>query len=455
MTHTILIGEDEPIQRRIVSTLLTKKLGYKTLLAENGREVVKHIHDNNFGDISAVLLDLEMPEMNGMEALKYIRKYRPDLPVIILTGRDETEIAVQAIKEGASDFIVKPAEPAQLDIALKNAIRLSTLSRELTKLKRDREGALGFKDLIGHDGGLKPIIEYAHKAASSDVPVLITGETSTGKELLARAIHGESKRVGAPFITIHCGTMAEHSIEVALFGQAGAQGRSLGKFREAERGTIFLDDIHALPANAQVKLLRVLQQREIEPVGADKPVKINVRIISATNHDVQEEVHAGRFREDVYFRLNVLPIAMPALRERPQDILPLTDYFLQRLSSLDGLPLKSLAPDAKNYLSEYTWPGNIRELEGVIHRALVLSEGNNISRALLKQVHAADADHMPAMAGPRISLRKTNGLPKTMAEIEEEAMQKSLEHYDNNITRAAESLGMAKSTFYRKMKHNS
>ena len=455
MAQTILIGEDEPVQRRILTSLLTKKLGYKTLAAENGHQVLKKVKNSNLGDISAVLLDLEMPEMDGMETLKHLRKHRPDLPVVILTSKDDTVTAVQAIKEGASDFIVKPANPVQLDVALKNAIRLSSLSRELTKLKRDREGALSFTDLIGYEGGLARVIGYARKAAASDVSVLMTGEISTGKELLARAIHGEGKRVGSPFITIHCGAIPEASMESVLFGQEKAMGvasRTPGKFREAERGTIFLDDIHALSHDAQVKLLRMLQQREIEPVGSDKPVKVNVRVISATNRDLKEEVKAGRFREDLYFRLNVLTIHMPALRERKQDILPLVEYFLHRFALQDGLPLKPLAADARHYLIEYAWPGNMRELEGLIHRALVLTEGDIITRALLKQIHEADMETAIPIIGPHVALKKLNGLPKTMAEIEAEAMQKTLEAYDGNITRAAEALAIAKSTFYRKIK---
>lgn len=457
MDHTILIGEDEPIQRQMLTALLTRKLGYKTLAAENGRQVIRRIKNSNFGEISAVLLDLEMPEMGGMEALKELRRYRPDLPVLILTGREDVAIAVQAIKEGASDFLIKPADPIQLDVALKNAIRLSTLSRELNRLQRDREGALRFADLIGYEGGLAKTVADARKGAASDVTVLLTGEVSTGKELLARAMHGESRRVGAPFVAFNCSALPQHTLEVTLFGQErqpNSSARIPGKFREAERGMLFLDDIHALSPEAQVKLLRAIQQREIEPIGAEKPVKINVRLISATDQDLKKEVQEGRFREDLYFRLNVLTIAIPALRERPQDILPLAEYFLQRIASADGLPLKSLTADARHYLTEFTWPGNVREIEALMHRALVLGEQDVIDRALLKVIHDAEVmgSNMP-VAGPHIALKRANGLPKTMEEIEAEAMQTMLEHYGGNITRAAEALGMAKSTFYRKIKH--
>lgn len=458
MTDTILIGEDDPVQRKMNAMLLTKSLGYKVIEAEDGREVLRCLEKSNVGDINAVLLDINMPGMNGLAALKAIRKYRPDLPVLMLTSQDDTQTAVQAIKAGASDFIAKPPNPAELDVALKNAIRMSTLSRELMRLKRDREGALSFTDLVGHDGGLAAAVAYGRRAAASDVPVLITGETGSGKELLARAIHGESRRVGAPLITINCSAIAEHSLESVLFGHergavAGSNVRNIGKFREAERGTIFLDDVHLLSADAQVKLLRVLQHQEVEPVGG-KRVKVNVRVISASDGNLKEEVRGGRFREDLYFQLNVVTIALPALRERREDIVPLVDYFTHRLCSMHALPLRELTTDAKHYLTDYAWPGNVRELESLVHRALVLCESEAIDRQLLMRIHELDTvgESAAALPGKHISLRHPTGMFKTMEQIEWEAIRAVLEHYEHNVTRAAEALGMAKSTFYRKLK---
>ena len=460
MTHTILIAEDEPVQRKMLQMLLTKKLGYKVIIAANGKEAVERVQSSNVGDINAVLLDINMPVMDGFEALQIIRKYRPDLPVLILTGSDDTSVAVKAIKEGASDFIVKPPEPSHLDIAIKNAIRLSSLSKELAKLKRDKEGAVAFSDLIGHNAGLAQTVAYGRKAAASDVPVLLMGETGVGKELFARTIHGESKRVGAPFIALNCNTMAQH-IEQLLFGDergaiSGTAPRAAGKIRAAEGGTLFLDDITELPADVQVRLLRVLQQKEIEPLAGGRPVKVNVRIISATDRDLLRDVQAGRFREDLYFRLNVLPITLPRLRERPQDILPLAEYFIQRIAVSDGLPLKSLAPDAKDYLTKNPWPGNVRELEGLIHRALVLSDTDAIDRAVIEQIHesstATPTIERRATPALHISMRKPDGSFKTMLEIETEALHTTLNHFEDNITRASDVLGIAKSTFYRKIK---
>ncbi len=462
MTDTILIAEDDPVQRTMISMLLSKRLNYKVVATANGKEAVDYIKASNVGEISAVLLDIEMPVMNGFEALKIIRKYRPDLPVLMLTGTDDTGIAVKAIKDGANDFIVKPPEPSHLDIALKNAIKFSALAQELDKLKRDKEGALVFTDLVGHNSGLAEAVSYGRKAAASDVPVLVMGETGVGKELFARAIHGESKRMGAAFIAINCGAIPENLVESILFGHekgsfTGAIARTIGKFREAENGTIFLDEIGELPLESQVKLLRVLQQKEVEPVGAGKVVKINVRIISATNRDLKNDVQNGKFREDLYFRLNVLPITIPPLRERQQDILLLTDYFIKRLTVSEGLLPKNLELDAKEYLTSKTWSGNVRELENFIHRALVLTDGESISKNSLIQIHGVNNISEASVERRitptlHINLRNIDGSFKTMADIESEAMNSVLRHYDDNITRAADSLGIAKSTFYRKIK---
>jgi DNA-binding NtrC family response regulator len=460
MTTTILIAEDDPVQRKMLHMLLAKKLGYEVIIATNGKEAVERVQSSNVGDINAVLLDITMPVMDGFEALRTIRKYRPDVPVLILTGSDDTNIAVKAIKEGASDFIVKPPEPSHLDIAVKNAIRLSALSKELAKLKRDNAGAVAFTDLIGHNGGLSRTVAYGRKAAASDVPVLLMGETGVGKELFARTIHGESKRMGAPFIAVNCNTMAHH-IEQLLFGDergmpSGSPPRATGKIRAAEGGTLFLDDITELPADVQVRLLRVLQQKEIEPLAGGKPVKINVRIITATDRDLLRDVQAGRLREDLYFRLNVLPITITPLRERPQDILPLAEYFIQRIAFSDGLALKSLAPDAKDYLTKNPWPGNVRELEGLIHRALVLSDADIIDRTTLEQIHesstAAPITERRITPALHINMRRLDGAFKTMEEIETECLRTMLAHFENNITRASDILGIAKSTFYRKIK---
>lgn len=450
MNNTILIAEDEPMQRKMLQILLTRKLGYKVISVVNGKEAVEHVQSSNVGDINAVLLDIGMPVMDGFDALKAIRKYRPDLPVLILTGSDDTNLAVRAIKDGASDFIVKPPEPAHLDIAIKNAIRLSILSRELIKTKRDKEGALAFTDLIGHSAGLAEAVAYGRKAATSNVPVLITGESGVGKELFARAIHGESNRVGTPFVAINCSAIPVHLVEATLFAPEN------GALRRTEGGTIFLDDVGELPQEAQVRLLRLLQHKDIEPAGGGKPVKINTRIIAASERDLARDVQSGKFREDLYFRLNILPIPLLPLRERTQDIVPIAEYFIESLSMSEGLLTKTLSKEAKHYLAAQHWSGNVRELENLIHRALVLSDDEVIDDAVLQHIHEVSAKPHPierrATPGLHINMRKPDGSFKTMSEIETEALRTVLTHFEDNITRAADALGIAKSTFYRKIK---
>ena len=462
MSYTILIAEDDPLQRRMIGNMLTKKLGYEVIIVSNGKEAVDYIKSCNVGSIHAVLLDIGMPVMDGFKALKLIREYRADLPILILTGSDDAATAVRAIKEGATDFITKPPEPMHLDVSIKNAIRISTLSQELSKLKREHSGGIVFSDVVGHDSGLIESVTMGRKAAVSNVPVLVMGETGVGKELFARAIHGESKRVNAPFIALNCGAIPHNLVESTLFGHekgsfTGATSRTIGKFREAEGGTIFLDEIGELPLDAQVELLRVLQQKEVEPVGAGKSSKIDVRVISATNRDLRQAVTKGTFREDLYFRLNVLPIKVPPLRERKEDILALAEYFIARLASTDGLVNKSLSSDAQFYLRQMDFAGNVRELQNLIHRALVLSERDVIDKIILEQVteqHLGQSISIERRSTPalHINLKTQSGDFKNMDAIEAEVMQMILSHYDNNITRASDTLGIAKSTFYRKIK---
>ena len=468
MPEPILLVEDEPLQRKMMSMLLEKKMGFRVTAAANGQEALDYIV-SAAEPFCAVLLDISMPVMDGFKTLTAIRERDAQLPVLMLTSQSGTEVAVRAIKQGANDFIVKPVDPAKLEVALSNAMRLASLSREVTRLKRDREGALSFADLVGAKQGLAGAVVYGRKAAQSDVPVLIFGETGTGKELFARAIHGESRRVGGPFIAINCGAIPENLVESILFGHekgafTGAIARSIGKFREAEGGTLFLDEIGELPLDAQVKLLRAIQQKEVEPVGAGRPVKVNVRIISATNRELKREVATGRFREDLYFRLNVLPIALPPLRERGSDVLTLANHFLERFAGADMAMPKRLAVDAAEYVLKQRWPGNVRELENLMRRALVLCEGEQISAQQLMQIHeVADAPAGPAAsargsagiatAAPlMLNLLHEGGQHKTMHEIEQETMRRVLAHYDDNIARAADSLRIAKSTFYRKLK---
>ena len=459
MAGPVLIVDDDTMQQTMLSTLLQRKLGYESQTAGNGREALGLLEADQARAIKLVILDLTMPVMGGMETLQILRQQYPALPVIMLTESQDVGDAVEAMKNGATDFLTKPFESERILVTVKNALKIGTLTQEISRLKKEHDGTFGFTNLIEHDGGLAPVVTIARKAAASDIPVLITGETGVGKEVFARAIHGESIRFGKPFIAVNCGAIPAQLVESTLFGHekgafTGATDKAIGKFREAEGGTIFLDEVGELPLDTQVKLLRALQQKEVEPVGAGKPVPVNVRIVSATNRDLKAAVEKGVFREDLFFRLNVLQIEIPPLRDRRQDIRLLGNHFIDRCAAIDGKPIKDATEDVWRFLESYPWPGNVRELENAVRRAMVLSEGERLQRrdfeTLLAGVDGA-AQPSDSSARPVISLMDQNGTMKSLGVIEEEAIAAALSYYQQNITQAAKALGIAKSTFYRKL----
>lgn len=458
MTQRILIIEDDAVQREMLTLLLRRRTPYESRQAEDGAQGLGALeHDP---DIALVILDLNLPDMSGMDVLEAIARLYTGLPVIILTGRSDTDSAVKAMRAGAYDYLTKPLDAARLEVAIQNALKTSQLEKEVQWLKRKNDGAFTFDRLIGHEAGLSGTIKIGRKAAASDIPVLLTGETGVGKEVFARAIHGESRRGGGPFIAVNCGAIPAQLVESVLFGHekgafTGAIAKSPGLFREAEGGTIFLDEIGDLPLEAQVKLLRVVQQREVAPVGGERPVPVDVRILSATNRDLGADVKAGRFREDLYFRLNVLMIALPALRERRADIPALAHHFIATIATRDGLPTRTLAPEALAMLNTRPWPGNVRELENVIYRAMALGEGD-VLRLSDFSVLAADIanplENLLKTPKQNIALMDINGALRAMDDLETEILKNALTVTRGNVTQAARALGIAKSTFYRKMK---
>lgn len=461
MDGPVLIVDDEPLQQQMLGTLLKRKLGYESRTASNGREALDLLAQDQARTIRLVILDLTMPVMGGMEALQILKQQYPALPVIMLTGSQDIADAVQAMKYGATDFLNKPYEGERMLVTVKNALKISTLTQEITRLKRAQDGTLNFANLIGHDGGLSPLIAVGRKAAASDIPVLITGETGVGKEVFARAIHGESARASQPFITVNCGAIPAQLVESILFGHekgafTGATEKTIGKFREAEGGTIFLDEVGELPPETQVKLLRVLQQREVEPVGASRPVPIDVRLISATNRNLQNDVEHGRFREDLYFRLNVLQITIPPLRERRRDIRPLVHHFIDRAAALDMKPVKDVDPEAWALLEAHAWPGNVRQMENAVRRALVLSDSQRLKRQdfenWLTPAPTPDGGRAPgAAAVDALALMDTHGAFKPLDQLEKEIIAAALAAHGENMTQAATALRIAKSTLYRKI----
>ena len=460
MKRKILLAEDDAMQRQMIARLLDKQLEFECVQAADGRVALSILAESAPDDIRLVIMDINMPVMGGLEALESIRRKYPRLPVIMLTASHETDLVVQAMRGGAQDFLSKPPELERLRVSIENALRYSALEKEVTRLKRRDADAYSFENLVGAHSGLSEVVKVARKAAQSDIPVLLTGETGVGKEVLARAIHGESPRTGKPFVAVNCGAIPENLVESTLFGHekgafTGAIARAMGRFREAEGGTIFLDEIGELPLDAQVKLLRALQQKEVMPVGGAKPVNIDVRIISATNRNLETEVASGRFRGDLFFRLNVLQIRMPSLRDRRRDIPALATHFMERCAVAESLPLKNISQEALEMLSSMDWPGNIRELENIIHRAMILSEGKTLEPAdfQLQSFAQRESSGPGGMAAGSDIIRLTDGAGnlKPLADIEQEAIAFSLTHSSNNITRAASALGMSKSTFYRKL----
>ncbi len=340
MPNKVLVVDDEPVQRRLLEATL-QKLGFDPICVENGNEALDALEGKNGHRIKAVILDLVMPEMDGMAVLEAMSSRKLSQPVIVQTAQGGVETAVNAMRAGAVDFVVKPAAPQRLKTSLHNAMHMEALQGEIKRIKRSATGKLTVDEIISSSANMERVKSIAKKAAQSSIPVLIEGESGVGKELIARAVQGMSDRSSRNLVTVNCGALPENLVESILFGHekgafTGASDKHLGKFQEAHGGTLFLDEIGELPADIQVKLLRALQEGEIDPVGSSKPVKVDFRLVSATNRDLMQEVKAGNFREDLYYRLNVLPITVPPLRERREDIPELLRHFIARIATEEG-----------------------------------------------------------------------------------------------------------------------
>ena len=340
MPKRVLVVDDDPAQRRILEETI-KRFGYSVATAESGEKALAALKADTANDICLVLLDLVMPGTDGMAVLGAMRSLPKKPPAIVQTAHGSIDAAIAAMRAGAVDFVVKPVSPERLEVSIKNALKIEALAGELNRIKAQAKGSLGFADLIAGSEAMKRVIELGKRAANSTIPVLIEGELGVGKELIARAIQGESARAGKPFVTVNCGAIPENLVESILFGHekgsfTGASEKRAGKFVEADQGTLFLDEIGELPLDAQVKLLRALQEGEIDPVGGKQPVKVDFRLISATNQNLISLVNEGRFREDLYYRMNVFPIWVPPLRERLEDVPELIRHFIARFAAEEG-----------------------------------------------------------------------------------------------------------------------
>jgi DNA-binding NtrC family response regulator len=434
----ILVVDDESIVRESLSAWLRQD-GHVVDVAENGKEALR-LAAANPHDIA--LVDIKMPGMDGLALQTRLASADPALAIILMTAYASVESAVSAMKAGAYDYIVKPFDPDDLSLLIRRAGEHRSLRAENVRLKRSLESAASVPPLLGASPVMKRVLELVATVAASDATVLVTGESGTGKELVARAIHAGSARRYGPLVVVNCAALSEGVLESELFGHeagafTGAQGRHKGKFEAADGGTVFLDEIGEVGPKVQIDLLRVLEEKVVTRLGGNSPVPVDFRVIAATNRDLPALVREGRFREDLYWRLNVVTIPLPPLRERPEDILGLAEHFLARFAEAMSRRPMALSPEVREALLAYAWPGNVRELQNAIERAVVVSEGDTIETRDLP-LHVAAVAARPG--------------PGSLAEAERAHVRAVLDNQDWNISRAARILDVDRVTLYNKIK---
>jgi DNA-binding NtrC family response regulator len=482
MAATVLIADDDAVQRRLVENMV-QKCGYEALVAESGDEAVALLTAPDAQAIDAVVLDLVMPGLDGLGVLGKMRDAGVSIPVIVQTAHGGIDNVVSAMRAGAQDFVVKPVGFERLQVSLRNALNTSALKGELQRIRHSREGRLTFADIITRSEAMAAVLRTAQKAAASSIPVLIEGESGVGKELFARAIHGSSERKSKPFVAVNCGAIPDNLVESILFGHekgafTGATERHMGKFIEASGGTLFLDEVGELPLAAQVKLLRALQEGSVEAVGGRKPVKVDVRIISATNRKLLDLVKSGAFREDLFYRLHVLPLTIPPLRMRREDIPHLLRHFLARFAAEENRTITGISGEAVAHLAQLDWPGNIRQLENTVYRAVVLSESDVLglpdfpqtigqampesqfphSEALVVAPSAApslvsgsEIPIAPLAGAGSLSMLTSTGEVRPLEDMENEIIRFAISHYRGQMSEVARRLKIGRSTLYRKL----
>lgn len=449
----ILVVDDDAAHRRMLEAVLTEE-GYRLVSVEDGDEAVAAVADR-FYDL--VLMDVRMARMDGLTAQAEIHRRSPGIPIIVMTAYASVGTAVEALKAGAYDYLTKPLDVEELKLLVEKALRHRRLEDENRNLRERLADRSGFDRIVGRSPAMRKVFETASLVAPSDATVLILGESGTGKGLIAEAIHENSERRERPFVPVNCAALPETLLESELFGHergafTGAAAKKPGRFRQAHTGTMFLDEIGELAPATQAKLLRVLQEQRFEPLGAAATVTVDVRIIAATNRDLEAEIAAGRFREDLFYRLNVVTVEMPPLRDRPEDILPLADRFLAGFAEKNKRRMTGFTPRAADLLMRYDWPGNVRELENAVERAVILARGERIvPEDLPDAVRAADPE--PAPEGGELNpASDAPPVGRSLKEMERQMILQTLEEVEGNRTRAAEILGISRRTLQNKLK---
>ncbi len=458
----LMLIDDEPAQRRLVTAIAARR-GWRTVCASDGETALATLGTPDGMALDAIVLDHWAPDFDAAGLIAELRANRPMLPILLLTANGSVAAAVSAMRAGATDFLVKPLAPERLLAALDTAVG-AKVSGELRPLTEKMGANLGFDEIVGSAPQFRAALAIAAKAARARVPVLIEGESGVGKEVVAEAIHAASPRHAKPVVRVNCGAIPANLVESELFGHekgafTGAFERKIGRFQEADGGTILLDEIGEMPLEAQVKLLRVLQSGEVHPIGARHVSEVDVRVIAATNKTLLTEVEEGRFREDLYYRLNVVQVTIPPLRERAGDIAPLARHLLARIAEQPGLRPLGITDDAISLLAGYDWPGNVRQLQNALFRAAVLCDGDALTRADFPQIAqlsegrpaAGGMAHGGAASGAGITLFRADGNLRALDEIEADVIRLAIGHYRGRMTEVARRLGIGRSTLYRKL----
>ena len=445
--HNILVVDDDPAHRTMLRTLLAG-WGYSISEADDGSAAIERVHERAF---DLILMDIRMIKVSGLQALDEIKSFNPSIPIIIMTAYSSVDTAVQALKNGAYDYLTKPLDFDELRLSMERAMEHKNLKEENRALRESLGSQFDTRNIIGRSRSMLKLLETVAQVAPSEATILLTGESGTGKEMIAGAIHFNSSRKDGPFVKINCAAITETLLESELFGHekgafTGAYKRKEGRFHQAHKGSLFLDEISEMSLAMQVKLLRVLQEREITRVGGEEVIKVDVRIIAATNKDLMQEIKAGQFREDLYYRLNVVALDLPPLRERKEDITLLAQHFLETFSETNHKNIKGFTPHAMDRMLKYDWPGNVRELMNAVERGVVLSTTEYLDEEELPII-------IKDMTLPEESVSRDaipSGIP--LDEVEKATILKTLETTGGNKSEAARRLGITRKTLHKKLR---